>query len=191
MLKAVIQQKEVRFKLLPGGHPRRITAGAGVNRHSGQGPGQPVRLFSHLRGFFIGMPAVGNAGDAMALPAVAPAEDGHPLTPVPPQPGQAGHHGGLAGAAHRQVPHAHHRGRQVFRPEQTPGVQGAPPPGPQAIEPGQDGGAVAEGGAGRRAGALVSLEPLEQVMPIRAHTLLWGFTLPATICGMKESPKFL
>ena len=82
MLEAVVQEKEVRFKLLPGGQPGGITAGPGVDRHPGQGPGQPVRLFAHLRGFFIGMPAVGDAGNIAALPAVAPAEDGHPLTPV-------------------------------------------------------------------------------------------------------------
>ena len=113
MLEAVVQEKEVRFELLPGGQPRGITAGPGVNRHPGQGPGQPVRLFPHLRGFFISILPVGDAGDAAALPAVAPAEDGHPPAPVLPQPGQAGHHRGLAGAAHRQVPHAHHRGRQA------------------------------------------------------------------------------
>ena len=136
MLEAVVQEKEVRFKLLPGGQPRGITAGPGVDRHPGQGPGQPVRLFAHLRGFFIGMLAVGDAGDIAALPPVAPAEDGHPLTPVLSQPGQTGHHRGLAGAAHRQVAHAHHRGRQLSHPEPTPSVEGAPQPGPQAIEPG-------------------------------------------------------
>ena len=82
MLEAVVQEKEVRFKLLPGGQPRGITAGPGVDRHPGQGPGQPVRLFAHLRGFLISLLAVGDAGDAAVLPAVAPAEDGHPLTPV-------------------------------------------------------------------------------------------------------------
>ncbi len=135
MLEAVVQEKEVRFELLPGGQPRGITAGPGVDRHPGQGPGQPVRLFAHLRGFFISMLPVGDAGDAAALPAVAPAEDGHPLAPVLEQPGQAGHHRGLAGAAHRQVADAHHRGRQFFRPEPTPGVEACAatrPPGHRA-----------------------------------------------------------
>ena len=52
MLEAVVQQKEVRPKLLPGGQARGITAGPGINRHPGQGPGQPVRLFPHLGAVF-------------------------------------------------------------------------------------------------------------------------------------------
>ena len=171
MLEAVVQQKEVGLELLPGGQPRGITAGPGIDRHPGQGPGQPVRLFAHLRGFFIGMLAVGDAGDAAALPAVAPAEDGRLCCPGP---GAAGPDRPPTGFCRCRPPSGCRRsppGRAVFSIGANPGHRGCAatrPPGHRA----GPGTAAPAGPRGRQAGLRPGPpEAAGKVMPVRPHSL--------------------
>jgi hypothetical protein len=87
MLKAIVQQEEVRLELFPGCQPRRITTGPGIDCHSGQGPSQPESLFPDFRRAVIEAFAVGKPGGGLDSTAVAPAKDGHAFPPVSPEPG--------------------------------------------------------------------------------------------------------
>ena len=170
MLEAVVQQEQVRPDLLPGGQARGITGGPGVDRGPGQGAGQPVGLFARLRRFLVNLPAVGDASDPLVLAAVTPAENGHLAALSLKKTGKAGGHRGLAGAAHGQVADAHHRGRQTPGPENGPGIESPPHPGPQAVERGQPPGHRPQGTPGRR-GLLPCLETIKEAVPVRVHAI--------------------